>query len=363
MNSLAINSQRLKSNLAKMINIYSPSGKEGELLDYLTEYLASFDLSPKQQRVDKRRYNLIVKGSGEKNKVLFIGHLDTISAFSLKDYGFSQDKKGVISGLGSVDMKSGCAAMLESFLTFKEKTGSLPPADLALVVGEEDWGDGVLRFVKDYFYPWAIVAEPTNLKPCLSHYGYLECEFHSYGVRRHASFGSKGHNAVYSMLNLLLFFRDYFKDKYTYNIRDLHSSDAGFSVPDSCVCWLDIHAPAKVDLGVLQEDIIKVVENFHQKRSKTKINVTFPTLHKGYKISHKEPIVDWLKKAYRENNLRWALDRFSSDSDASVLNASGIKPVIVGPGSLAKAHTENEAVEFKQVVKASEIYLSVLTSL
>lgn len=360
----AINCQRLKLNLKKMIDIYSPSGKEVELLDYLTSYLKNFDFKLCRQKVSRKRYNIILKGKdlGSSN-LLFIGHVDTVAAFSLKDYSFKETGKDMIFGLGSVDMKSGCAAMIESFIAFREATGNLPLADLALVVGEEDSGDGVSRLLQDYSYSWAVVGEPTNLKPCLNHYGYLECEFNTYGARRHASFGGKSHNAVYSMLNLLLELRNYFnfRSNYIYNIRDLHSSDAGFSVPDSCVCWVDIHVPAKVDLNFLKEEVSQVIDIFLKKQLKAKVSLSFPTLHEGYKISHQQKIVRNIKEAYLRNNLKWSPGRFCSDSDASILHAAGIKPVIIGPGRLAKAHTERESVNFSQVIKASEIYSSILS--
>ncbi len=364
MKKSAVEAQRLKENLKKMIDIYSPSGKEAEIIDYLAAYLKKFNLKLKRQKVDKNRYNIVLEGENTGPQgFLFIGHVDTIAAFSLKDYSSQESGSGLISGLGSVDMKSGCAAMIESFIAFKEKNGCLPSADLALVVGEEDSGDGALRLLEDYSYLWAIVGEPTNLKPCLNHYGYLECEINTYGVRRHASYSGKNHNAVSSMLNLLLSLRDYLnsESKCIYNIRDLHSSDAGFSVPDSCACWLDVHAPATISLDCLRSGVSQVVDDFSRNQPKSKVSLSFPTIHKGYKISHGQKMIDKIKEAYRKTGLKWSLGRFRSDSDASILYAAGINPLVLGPGSLAKAHSEKESINFEQVVKASEIYFNLLS--
>jgi len=59
----------------------------------------------------------------------------------LDDYGFYQEDD-VIYGLGTADMKAGCAAMMEAFTVLSQKSGAAPPVGLALVVGEEENGYG-----------------------------------------------------------------------------------------------------------------------------------------------------------------------------------------------------------------------------
>jgi acetylornithine deacetylase len=252
--------------------------------------------------------------------------------------------------------------MIEAFLSFKELFSDSLPASLALVVGEEDSGDGVMRLLQSYQYTWAVVAEPTNLKTCLNHYGYLECELRTYGRRRHASYSGETHNAVYSMLNLLLDLRGYFKENnnYIYNIRELHSSDAGFSVPDKCICWLDVHLPANLDLGVLKKEIIFVAQKFKRKNLKARVRLAFPTVHKGYRVSSRAAIVKTIKQAYMQTGVRWHTDKFRSDSDASILNESGVKAVILGPGRLARAHSKKELISAGKIETAANIYLNIL---
>ena len=67
---------------------------------------------------------------------------------------------------------------------------------LALVVGEEEDGDGAVALGREFHFPWAIVGEPTNLQPCLSHYGYLEVQITTRGRRMHASLANKGQNPL-----------------------------------------------------------------------------------------------------------------------------------------------------------------------
>jgi len=106
-----IKKKRLKGLLRRLIDIYSPSGKENEILEYAQGYLSSFGIAVIRQDVDERRYNLIVLPEDAEAKILFLGHLDTVPAFDLEKFE-SRERAGEISGLGSADMKGGCAAMI-----------------------------------------------------------------------------------------------------------------------------------------------------------------------------------------------------------------------------------------------------------
>ena len=79
-----------------------------------------------------------------------------------------------------------------------------PPVGLLLVVGEEENGDGSATFLKTEKPPWVVIGEPTSLAPCFGHYGYLEAGLVTRGRRIHSSLPELGHNAVESMLRVLL---------------------------------------------------------------------------------------------------------------------------------------------------------------
>jgi acetylornithine deacetylase len=40
--------------------------------------------------------------------------------------------------------------------------------------------------------------------------------------------------------------------------------------------------------------------------------------------------------------------------------ASGVRPILLGPGHLEKAHTQDESVSFREVQTAAEIYLDFM---
>jgi len=258
-----IQPDRLKKLLQEMTDIYSPSGKEEELIEYIETYLSTIGLRSIRQPVSENRFNLvIVPDKKDEVDLLFIGHVDTVTAFDLEDYGFYEDGD-VVYGLGVADMKAGCAAMIEAF-TVLAADGEMPSSvGLALVVGEEEESDGAKTLIRDYSFPWAIVGEPTNMMPCLGHYGYLEVMLRTRGKRAHSSMPEYGQNAIESMLKLLLITSEYAsfaKNGLVYNVRELSGFPGGFVVPDTCESWLDLHLPPDSRMDGLKADLESLVE-------------------------------------------------------------------------------------------------------
>ena len=70
-----------------------------------------------------------------------------------------------------------------------------------------------------------------------------------------------------------------------------------------------------------------------------------------------------LKAVYARRSVPLECQAFRSHSDANELWAAGVKPLLLGPGQLEKAHAHEESVSFGQVRLAAEIYLELLASL
>ncbi|MDM8000080.1 MAG: M20/M25/M40 family metallo-hydrolase [Dehalococcoidia bacterium] len=358
--------ERLKTLLKDLVDIYSPSGKEEEILEFTENYLKKYNLPVERQAVDENRFNLVIlPEKTEKVELCFVGHLDTVTAYDLDAYGFQEDN-GSISGLGTVDMKAGCAAMIEAFTVLAESGHSLRSVGLALVVGEEQESDGAKTLMREHSFPWALVGEPTNLVPCLGHYGYLEVLLRTRGKIAHSSMPELGQNAIEAMLKLLLRLTEYADSApqgLVYNIRQLSGYPGGFVVPDSCEAWLDLHLPPDSRMEDLKADLEQLVEEASENISGMDAYIRFENAHSGYLISPKRPVVKKLREAYQKMSLPWEPQVFRSHSDGNVLWAGGADPVILGPGNLETAHTPEEVLDFSQVVKAARLYLTFAQSL
>jgi acetylornithine deacetylase len=234
--SPTVQASRLKRLIKSLMDIYSPSGKEEELVDFLFGYCRKRGLPAVRQEVDDGRHNLLLLPPDGSMEWALIGHLDTVSAYDLEDYGFREEDERIL-GLGAADMKAGCAAMVEAFSTAWEKLGSRVNCGVFLVLGEEEEGDGAKALVEEYHVPWAIIGEPTCLKPCLGQYGYIEVQILCTGRRVHASLASQVRGPVETMMVAVSELTKYLRvsrPEVVFNIRDLFSGPGGFAVPERC---------------------------------------------------------------------------------------------------------------------------------
>jgi acetylornithine deacetylase len=361
----AIDPQRLKRTLLQMIDIYSPSGKEEDIQLYLEQLLRNAGFEVERQEVEEDRYNLrVVMGEAEP-RLYLVGHVDTVHAWDLEEVG-AREENGAIHGLGSADMKSGCAAMVESFLALAEalQPSERPAVGLLLVVGEEENGDGSAAFLKNCRAPWVVIGEPTGLSACFAHYGYLEAGFVTLGLKSHSSLPELGHNAVESMLRVLLYLGNNSlfnreQSEIVYSIREMHSSQKGFVVPDRCEAWIDLHLPPDRDPHALEQAIRSIISEAQGKIPRLEVSVDFDFASAGYNLGLDNHLARTLLELYPKLRLPLKFDAFRSHSDGNLFRAAGSKPLILGPGALEISHTPEELVVFAEVHAAARIYAAL----
>ncbi len=63
--TMNIKPQRLKNLLRDLVDIYSPSGKEEEVIEFAEQYLKKHGLVVNKQEVDENRFNLIAFPEGK----------------------------------------------------------------------------------------------------------------------------------------------------------------------------------------------------------------------------------------------------------------------------------------------------------
>lgn len=361
----AIDTDRLRQIFLDLLEIYSPSGKEEDIQLYLEDLLSRAGFVVIRQEVDEERYNLRVTMGEEEPALYLVGHVDTVTAWDLETFG-PVEKGEIIRGLGTADMKGGCAAMVEAFLAI---AAALPPAErpsvgLLLVVGEEENGDGSEAFLKECRPPWVVIGEPTGIGACFAHYGYLEAGFVTRGLQSHSSLPELGHNAVESMLRVLLFLGsdplfNRTQSEIVYSIREMRSSRAGFVVPDRCESWIDLHLPPDKDPLALQSAIRSLVAASDRYVPGLDIEVSFEFASAGYNIGTDNHLAEILREIYPLLGLELHLDAFRSHSDGNLFFAAGCKPLILGPGLLETAHTPDEHVDRNEIYAAARIYAAL----
>lgn len=360
----AIEPARLRTTLLEMLAIYSPYGKEEDIQLYLEDRLRSGGLEVRRQTVAEDRYNLVVTLAGDRPDFFLVGHVDTVHAWELEMIE-PQEEGDIITGLGSADMKGGCAAMVEAFLALATlPSGARADVGLLLAVGEEDNGEGSSAFLTEFRPSWVVIGEPTGLAACFSHYGYLEANLVTKGKRIHSSLPELGHNAVESMLRVMLhlgrapmFARG--RSEIVYSIREMVSSRAGFVVPDRCETWIDLHLSPDVPPSLVEQEVRSLAATAGQQIPDLDLEVSFAFASSGYTLADDNDLARSLMDIYPRLLLSLRSDVFRSHSDGNLFYEAGVSPLLLGPGELEVAHTPDERTFFSQVLGAARIYAAL----
>ncbi|RMG97237.1 MAG: M20 family peptidase [Candidatus Dadabacteria bacterium] len=348
MSGIEVEEARLRDLFWSLVEVYSPSGKEEAVLAYLEEFLSEQGCPYGVQPVDENRYNLLLGNPDA--PLVFVGHVDTVDAWDLEDYGPAEAEEDWIVGLGTADMKGGCAAIVEAYLGLRAE-GLGRAVGVALVVGEEEDGDGADAFLAEFRPGRALVAEPTDLVLCVGHYGYLEVQIAATGRRAHASVPQRGQNAAerllagLSALTRAPLFSGAGGEGPVLNIRHLETTNPGFAVPARAVAWVDVHVPPEIELGSVREAVSAALADADG------LEVEFVTEDPGYRLREDDPLVE----VYRRVG-RGGVGAFRSHSDANRFHRSGVPAFVLGPGRLEFAHAEGERIRWGQVVEAAALY-------
>ncbi len=361
----AIDPERLRRTLLEMIDIYSPSGKEEDIQLYLEELLAATGIPVQRQEVEEERFNLVARMGPEPPHLYLVGHVDTVAAWDIDDYA-AKEEWGVVRGLGSADMKGGCAAMVETWLALARlPAAERPSVGLLLVVGEEENGDGSARFLEQECPAWVVIGEPTSLLPAFSHFGYMEIALTTQGRRIHSSLPELGHNAIESMLRVLLqieqapLFDNTEEPKLIYSIREMSSSRAGFVVPDRCEAMIDLHLSPDTDPARIRQELEKILVKTRRLIKGLQLEVSFDFESGGYQLDRSNPLSVTLEEVFPRLNLPLEFVPFRSHSDGNLFFQAGSKPLILGPGSLETAHTAEEQTSLAEVEAAARVYAAL----
>jgi acetylornithine deacetylase len=347
-----------------MDDLYSPSGKEEDIQLYLEERLSAAGIPVRRQVVEEERYNLVATMGAGDPQLYLVGHVDTVAAWDIEEYA-AVEEWGVVRGLGTADMKGGCAAMVEAWLALATLAETERPAlGLLLAVGEEENGDGSLRFLEESCPEWVVIGEPTSLQPAFSHFGYMELSLVTRGRRIHSSLPELGHNAIEAMLRVLLqlanaplFARQ--PSPLVYSIREMSSARAGFVVPDRCETLIDLHLPPNIHPADIRCELEGIFDGARQAIKDLDLEVGFDFEAGGYQLPPDNPLMATLDAVYPRLNLPLDCIPFRSHSDGNLFYQAGSRPLILGPGSLETAHTAEEQTSLAEVEAAARIYAAL----
>ncbi|WP_207537751.1 M20/M25/M40 family metallo-hydrolase [Sabulicella rubraurantiaca] len=327
---------------------------EAELHGFEVERLDYTDA----QGVPKRA---LVAHRGGPGGIALSGHMDTVPETGWTDDPWSGAvRDGVLHGLGSCDMKGPVAACILA--------AQAAPRATLLITADEETTKGGARVIAERSelaraakLRGIVVAEPTELVPVRGHRSHIAFTATARGVQAHSSTG-RGVNANWALIPFLA------------ELREIHA------MLREDPAWHDeAYDPPFSDFNL-------VVDNHG-----TAVNVSVPlaTARVKFRYSHRldpSPLLSRMEAAARSAGVELEIAReglppelpvehplvrqavrltgrapstVPFGTDASILQ--DVAPcVILGPGSIALAHTPREHVPLAALEAARELYLRLL---
>ena len=367
-----LDEHQLVQLLTDAVEQYSPSFAEEPAMEVFAERLAEAGIPYMRQPLPEaggpvadHRANLIIELGPQPSALMWVGHVDTVPIIDEEEQRIHQEGD-ILHGLGTADMKSGCAAIVEAVIAIVKSGVKLRRGlTVALVVGEEEYGDGSEALLEWRTAPLTVIGEPTGLQPCVDHYGYYESRLSARGTRAHAAMPEMGASAIHAMLEWMRHILEaggetYFAQGLTINPREIRGGAGLFMVAEQCEAVIDIHAPPAVS----KEAIDRLIDDARDKARATHPGCELEDENlywaAGYSNAAEDILVQPLHRAFEALELDWAPSAFRSHSDGNLFHQKGSIPVICGPGRLEVAHTRGEHVSLAETRQASRLYATII---
>lgn len=351
--------QLVASNSISSINPSLDQGNRG-VIELLANWLSELGFATEVMPLaDPRKANLIATlGTGPGGLVL-AGHTDTVpcdeklwnnNPFQLTEI----DKR--LYGLGTCDMKGFFPLAIEAVKPFLEKPLKHPLIILA-TADEESSMMGARTLVKagQPKARYALIGEPTGMKPISMHKGIMVEKLIIEGRSGHSSDPSLGVNAMETMhqvMGELLAVRDKLKSDYhnpqfavdypTMNLGCIHGGNNPNRICGQCELGFEIRPLPGMDMAKLQQMINERVLPFEQKNG-----VTISLNH--YDVPSYSAAPDSKLAKICESLTNHPSEAVSFATEASYLEQLGMDVMVLGPGNVEQAHQPDEYLALDRI--------------
>jgi len=331
------------------------------VINLLANWLKDLGFSVEILNVATGKANLIATlGSGNGGLIL-AGHTDTVpydeAQWQHDPFQLSEDN-GKLYGLGTSDMKAFLALAIEAAMSFEQNEYQQPLIILA-TCDEETTMAGAKALV-DAGKPaarYAVIGEPTGMKPIRMHKGIMMESIRITGLAGHSSNPAYGHNALEAMhllISELMIWRDELQQRYTnhlfevpvptLNFGHIHGGDNPNRICGACELHIDIRPLPGMQLSDLRNELEKRLQNVLPKH--------------GFTLETR-PLFSGIPamETSAESVLVKAAEKLTGDTAGSVafgteapyLTALGIDTIVLGPGDIAQAHQPDEYLDIDRI--------------
>lgn len=313
------------------------------------------------------KYNLVaVKGSGP-GGLVFAGHTDTVPCnpeLWQQDPFTLTDKDGRFYGLGATDMKGFFPVVLAALEKFRDAPLREPVIILATADEESSMcGARALAAQGSPKARYAVIGEPTGMRPIRMHKGIVMESVRVIGQAGHSSDPSLGKNALETMnsvINQLLVYRSELQSKYrhdgfnvavpTLNLGCIHGGDNPNRICASCELHFDLRPLPGMPLEQLRGDLQSRLRPIAEKAG---CDIVFSSLFPG--IDPYEEKADSAIVRAAEKLTGHTATAVAFATEAPFLQKIGMETIVMGPGAIDQAHQPNEFIEQSQIAPAIHV--------
>ncbi|HIQ29482.1 MAG TPA: M20 family peptidase [Candidatus Caldiarchaeum subterraneum] len=357
------------------INTENPPGREREAAGYVADLTAELGLRTTIQEFAGNRANVVaILEAGEGDSIMLNSHLDTVPVGDIDSWPLNPfeavERDGRIYGRGAADAKGPVASMLGALKMLIESEARLRGKVIfAAVADEEAAGLGSVNLVKQgYAANYVIIGEPTSLQLCRGNYGRIEFSLTVKGKPSHASLPQLGVNAINITADLIKIINTSWRDIYKNDKITATVIEGGIKpnvVPDYCRLKIDYREAARRGAEKVKKRLDKLISGaVRRKYKKASYTLSINNYAPAVVTSRKSKLVRTASEVLKEARLKHNPVLFPATTDLSRItqhiNAEGI---VLGPGGIETAHTNDEYVEIRELTLASQIYAEIITKM
>jgi succinyl-diaminopimelate desuccinylase len=353
----------------------NPGGTEDEVADVARGILTDLGAESRIVRSEEGRPSLVARiGSGERPRLAWNGHIDTVPVGDLATWSSGPFEGAVVDGRlvgrGACDMKGPIASVLGAVAAIRRAGVSLAGTlELHLVADEELAGVHGTRVLRDHGLldqDAAIVGEPTHMEIALAERGGAWVTATAHGKAAHGSQPQHGVNAIISMSRFVLRLSEVLPKRVhplvgapTVNVAMVTGGSAPNVVPDRCEVEIDRRiVPGEDDPDEVLVPFQRLIDDLAAEHAETRIEISLREWTEAAETTGDSAIAAILRDAIAaESGSAPPFVGFTGITDARFyINDARIPTVIAGPGSLSLAHTANESIGIDEMVMAARTY-------
>ncbi len=352
--------------LTRMLEIYSPSGGEEEISNFLLKEMENLCFHVRKDEVG----NVIGEIGQGKPVILLCGHMDTVEGYiPVRVEGNN------LYGRGAVDAKGPLAAMIVGASGLAKE--NFPGRILIVgVVDEEGSGRGIKHFINEGIKPdYAIFGEPSGIgKIVFGYKGILNIKITCETPSGHSAAPWLFDNAIDKAMELWrqirkLHLREEKLGSRFYSITScltkINGGNSSSMVPSKCDIYVQLRIPPQFTPEQVFNEVKKRIERYQATNPKVSVKVEMKEVTSAFEADRRSVLVRALAWAIRKTTLNYAsFSRKTGTGDMNVLgNALKIPVVTYGPGDSRLDHTPDEHIDLQEYLASIQVYRKALLKL